>query len=269
MLGYTSTTPVSTPVDITAISSLPIYQKNITDVIMDNHVITYSTSTGKLIGNYMLAVDSDGVIYEWGRYITSMQVCTKFDSITQTIFGNTSITNKLQIANQLLKNNCKDMGNYNSRTTINGNNKKWNVIYNRNTYEIISVEELNLAPLYQNLLQRKDITAVLDSTHIELSDGKVYKISETGVLTEVTDYEPSNEVSEYPNIEIPGVNVVKNTMYKALDEQGNLYVWGIGLGGYTDNGIAAFEAIITTAREYIVEPIYSVTNGWTVIKSNY
>ncbi len=269
MLGYTSTTPVSTPVDITANLTLPIYQKNITDIIMNNYVITYSTSTGKVIGNYILAVDSDGVIYEWGNGITSMQVCTKFDSITQSIFGNTSITNKLQIANQLLKNNCSDMGSNNARTTINANNKKWNVIYNRNTYEIISVEELNLAPVYQNLLQRKDITAVLDSTHIELSDGKVYAISETGVLTEVTDYEPSNEVPEYPNIEIAGVNIVDNTNYKALDDQGNLYVWGPYSGGYPNIGADVANAINTTAREYIVEPIYSVTNGWTVIKSNY
>jgi len=269
MLGYTSTTSVSTPEDITANSTLPIYEKNITDIIMNNYIINNSTYAGKVIGKYILAVDSDGVIYEWGDYITSMQVCTKFDSITQSIFGNTSATNKLLIANQLLKNNCTDLGNNNAITTISANNKKWNVIYNRTTYEIISVEELNLAPVYQNLLQRKDITAVLDSTHIELSDGKVYAISETGVLTEVTNYEPSNEVPEYPNIEIPGVNIVDNTNYKALDDQGNLYVWGPSSGGYPNIGEDVANAINSTAREYIVDPIYSVTNGWTVIKSNY
>ncbi|HOZ55403.1 MAG TPA: SpaA isopeptide-forming pilin-related protein, partial [Clostridia bacterium] len=267
MLGYASTTPVTIPVDITANSTLPIYKKNIKDIIIKNFKYLNGTNYVKSIGGYIIAIDSDGVIYEWGNNIASMQVCTKFDNITQTIFGNMLPENKLVIAKQLLTLDSENRSN--SSVIIEANNKKWIVNYNASTFEITSFAELNLNEIYKDKLQRKDITAVLDSTHIELSDGKVYEISETGTLTSVANYEPSNEVPEYPNVEIDGVNIIKNTRYKALDDQGNLYVWGPSSGGYPNLGEDVANAINTTVREYIVEPIYSVTNGWTVIKSNY
>ena len=112
------------------------------------------------------------------------------------------------------------------------------------------------------------IAEVLDETHIKDENGTIYVLNYYGnpIIVSVT-YEPIQYT--YEPVTLEGVNVVKNTNYKALDDEGNLYVWSKYTGGYKDFMPTSKEAISTTEREYIVEPETYQGNGWSEVKANY
>ena len=103
---------------------------------------------------------------------------------------------------------------------------------------------------------------------MKTEDGKTYKLTPTST-TEYTIEEVTTEtpVSKYEGeeIKIDGANIVKQTKYKALDDNGKLYVWG----NYT--GISqVFDGVLClTDEQYYIAPIYSKTNGWSVIKNQF
>ena len=82
------------------------------------------------------------------------------------------------------------------------------------------------------------------------------------------NYEPEFETI-YDPVTIPGVNVVDYAKYKALDDEGNLYVWDKYTGGYQEISDNPEGAVNTTENEYIVEPLVVHSNGWSAIQAGY
>ena len=83
--------------------------------------------------------------------------------------------------------------------------------------------------------------------------------------TTLFDYIVNPKKQYTGEIKIEGVNIIEKTKYKALDDSGKLYVWG----NYT--GISqAFDGVLClTDEQYYIAPIYSKTNGWSVIKNQF
>lgn len=243
-LGFTATEEQTTAICISENETLPIYQKNITDI-------------AKLrIGNSsynIIAIDSDGKAYEWGASLDMIE-SNKIDVATQTIYGDTTSVHKMEVVNKLET----AIDSYYADRVL-----KCRVFINGKFYEInnANFDEVNEVIVTQENWV-SPISEFLDGETFKTVDGTVYKIMS---LELVKYYTPIQEKEYNTTIRIPGANIVSQTRYKALDDQGNLYVVGEYTGGYS----STVEPICATQGDYVVEPIYSSGNGWTQVKKVY
>ena len=234
----------TTAICISENETLPIYQKNITDI-------------AKLrIGNSsynIIAIDSDGKAYEWGASLDMIE-SNKIDVATQTIYGDTTSVHKMEVVNKLET----AIDSYYADRVL-----KCRVFINGKFYEInnANFDEVNEVIVTQENWV-SPISEFLDGETFKTVDGTVYKIMS---LELVKYYTPIQEKEYNTTIRIPGANIVSQTRYKALDDQGNLYVVGEYTGGYS----STVEPICATQGDYVVEPIYSSGNGWTQVKKVY
>lgn len=112
------------------------------------------------------------------------------------------------------------------------------------------------------------ITEIIDDTHIKTSDNKIYEISDNGTFTYVDSYTPG-AAPTYTEPAIPGVTVVDYSNYKALDDEGNLYVWNQYTGGFKNVGSTSTDAINISEEEYTVAPVMLDSDGWSAIRASY
>ena len=112
------------------------------------------------------------------------------------------------------------------------------------------------------------IDSVVEEDEIKTKDWKIYKITPTqdGKYT-IAEVETTTEFSTAEpdeTITIKGVNIIKQTKHKALDDEGNLYVWNsyTGLKKYIN------EVTCLTKEEYSIDPIYLHGNGWSIITAS-
>ena len=93
---------------------------------------------------------------------------------------------------------------------------------------------------------------------IVLNDVNTYAIEETSLPTEFSTATPET------SIEIEGVTIKKQVKHKALDNNGNLYVWDVNTGINKEiNGY-----LNLTGERYVIDPIYNHGDGWVVIKGS-
>lgn len=114
-----------------------------------------------------------------------------------------------------------------------------------------------------------EIAQILDENHFKGTDGNNYEISDNGAIKLVSVTYKAPEPPVYDTATIPGATVVKNTNYKAVDDEGNLYVWYKYLGGFKDFSPTSILSIKANDEEYIVEPEIYYGNGWSEVKANY
>ena len=231
-----------------------------------------NANKGELVGKtivqntVVMAIDSEGNLYGWSGYdgiysetpgepicINSREISKQANIKFNNTLLNVPVINKLngiKIAEILNDQIVKDVnGNY------------WFFPENG---QVINITE----KAKQDSTLSFEIAEVIDNTHIKSTEDVIYAISNDGKFTKLATYEPA-EAPEYSEVTIEGVNIVDYSQYKALDENGNLYVWGMYTGGYSSGIETSEQAICTTTSEYIVEPIYSQTNGWSVVKGVY
>lgn len=117
-------------------------------------------------------------------------------------------------------------------------------------------------------LGKGEITEIIDDTHVRCADGKTYAIADDGTLTAVDSYTPGSAPT-YTEPVIPNVTVVDYSNYKALDADGNLYVWNQFTGGFKNPPATSTDAINLSEEEYTVAPVIQDSNGWSAIRASY
>lgn len=112
------------------------------------------------------------------------------------------------------------------------------------------------------------IDEIIDDTHIRANNGKTYEIADDGTLTEVDSYTPG-PAPTYTEPVIPNVTVIDYSNYKALDADGNLYVWNQYTGGFKNPPETSTDAINLSEEEYTVAPVMLDSNGWSAVRAAY
>lgn len=200
------------------------------------------------------AIDSENNVYRWTtneyaiRATCLSDVCRQYEDKFGT-FDKDKVIN-------IIKANCDNI-------IMRSNDNKIYTLRDMKTFEVCSFED----ELYGGIGR---IVNVVGSKYIQTENGKIYNIVENynGTIT-LSNVEsvPENDVIEQDEdlVEIPGANIVKKLKYKALDSNGNLYVWDSYTGIYEE----MIGPINLTETEYSVKPIVIRGNGWTIIKNNY
>lgn len=219
------------------------------------------------IGNTILITDSNDNLYAClgmsSATVYSPSLFTQYDDIIAEIYGEATNETRKDFVRQL-----------------DGTNNGL-IVHNGKTYQIktenseTTCTEINLVKRYINGLGV--VQEVVGEYEVLSDDGRIYRLTPDGTtsytLTEVseaTEFTTQATVVTNPedaSIEVEGKTIVKQSPHKALDSDGNLYVWDeyTGLTTYEqENG-----TVNLTEKEYDVEPIYLHSNGWTIIKSCY
>lgn len=226
-------------VELTNKSGSPIYGKQIKDI--------------EKVGGTIFITDSDGVIYA----ITSKDmynnvnphIYTEGDYIAEALYGEATNETRRKVIDKMKTNSYLFVENGKAYLNQNGACK-----------ESVYMNE------FLNGIGKID--SVVGEDEIKTKDGKIYKITPTqdGKYT-IAEVETTTEFSTAEpdeTITIKGVNIIKQTKHKALDDEGNLYVWDsyTGLKKYIN------EVTCLTKEEYSKEPIYLHGNGWSIITAS-
>lgn len=226
-------------VELTSKSGSPIYGKQIKDI--------------EKVGGTIFITDSDGVIYA----ITSKDmynnvnphIYTEGDYIAEALYGEATNETRRKVIDKMKTNSYLFVENGKAYLNQNGACK-----------ESVYMNE------FLNGIGKID--SVVGEDEIKTKDGKIYKITPTqdGKYT-IAEVETTTEFSTAEpdeTITIKGVNIIKQTKHKALDDEGNLYVWNsyTGLKKYIN------EVTCLTKEEYSIEPIYLHGNGWSIITAS-
>lgn len=208
----------------------------------------------EIINNTVLATTKDGRLYAWaGMSNSEVPVFyDMYDDIIEELFG---------VANNDTRKEFTKNVPQNGLFFANDKVYKLETINSELTYAEVSYTE-------QFINGFAKIQKVVGEDEIQTEDGTIYKVVSTDGITfdlQQTEEKTPFKEEEITEIEIEGVNLIKQTKYKALDDKGNLYVWD------TYKGLANnLEGIVClTNQEYYVEPIYSHSNGWSVIKNQF
>ena len=235
-------------------SSSPMYGKQIEDI--------------EKIGNTVLMTDSDGILYAAfgiGNDDDFFEPCvfTQYDEIITRFYGEATNETRKQFVNDL---NAKKLTD--SNITIFAKDGK--------TYELKFVDkqlvcnEISYTSEYVNGLGNLD--SVVGEFEVKAEDGKIYRFTPDGVdsytLSEVTETTEFSTATPDETVTLDGINVVKQTAHKALDDKGNLYVWG-DYTGLVEKPEDATEVVSLTETEYSIKPIYLRSNGWSIISAGY
>lgn len=212
-----------------------LYQKQLKDI--------------QVIGTDFIVIDIDDNMYAWGESSSTPILCTQYDDIILKLFG--EVNNENRIKYLQMKATC-------------GIHKIGNTFYNINTGEVYDYTKEQ----YINGIGK--IEGVVGEWEIQTQDGTIYQVRPTSALQFVV--EKVEQATDFVNvevdpIEIEGANIVKQTKYKALDDKGNLYVWddytGLSYG-------ASFDGVLClTNEQYYIKPIYSNSNGWSIIRNQF
>lgn len=213
----------------------------------------FSSDTSYIDGTGYI-VEGDGTVIAWGRFTNNSEYhnYTEHDDIITTIYGEATKENKLKFLEKL-----------NSSMPI--VQKVGDITYVVR-YDGSKVICTNLVKEYINGLGR--INQVVGENEVKTEEGKIYRIIPEGTLSYIIEETTTTTLFATPEVEekqIEGANIVKQTTYKALDDAGKLYVWD----DYT--GISnTFEGVLClTDEQYYIAPIYSKSNGWSVIKNQF
>lgn len=235
---------------LTTTEGSPFYNMTITDIEYDNS-LTYR----------VYVTNSEGEVYTWianGSSSTAPvpELLTKYDAAITELYG--EVNNDLR----------KKFINSSMATTTGTLFMKDNKIYDvRLVGTEIQIKEVDLTSQFVNGIG--NITSVVGEREIQTEDGDIYQVVATGSDTyelqkvdEATPFETA-EPGESPDLS--GITVVKQTKHKALDNQGKLYVWD----EFTGLKPATTGLTCVTDIEYQVEPVYSTSDGWSVVKGSY
>ncbi len=201
----------------------------------------------------------DGIIYKMSLYDNSMtEVTDKYDELIKFTYGVDEVTTEQR-----------------KEAIISGLDSKSPVKKDGKVYIVTTDSEDKY--IYKEVKNPDQyiggigtITEVVGENEIKTSSGKIYQlvpsgtdsftINETDTPTEFT----TGRLAE-PTVTIDGTTVVEQTPHKALDIRGNLFVWDTYTGLTKET-----EGIVNlTEEELSVEPIYSHTNGWTVVVTSH
>ena len=225
--------------ELTSITDSPIYGKQIKDI--------------ENIGSTTFITDSDGVIYAMNLTDISNNanphIYTEGDYIVEALYGEVTNETRRKVIDKMKINSSLFVENGKAYLDQNGVCK-----------EHICMNE------FLNGIGRTD--SVVGEDEIKTKDGKIYKITPTqdGKYT-IAEVETTTEFSTAnpdETITIDGVNIVKQTKHKALDDKGNLYVWD----SYTGLQKKINEVTCLTKEEYSIDPIYLHGNGWSIITAS-
>lgn len=220
-----------------------------------------------MIGGTIFIIDENDVMYAWfgfGSTSLGVEFTTEYDEIVEKLYGEVNNDNRKKLIKLL------DDNNITSKTATGV------ALYKADTglYKV-QFENSKLTCTQVNPAESEyiggigKIEKVVGEDEIQTSLGKTYKVKATSstafTIDETTEVTPFTNEGVKP-VEIEGVNIVKQTTYKALDDKGNLYVWG---GKYTGLSTALDGIVCLTNEQYYVKPIYSNTNGWSVIKNQF
>lgn len=206
-----------------------------------------------LIKNTMMAIDFDGNLYTWSGVsgATEPTVYTNFDEIVAQVYGESTNENKIKLVKAI------------SAGIIKTEKGIFKIEY---ANAQITCTKVELTGEYINGLG--NINQVVGEKEVQTEEGTIYRITPEGTSSYTIEETTTTTLFATPEIEekqIEGANIIKQTTYKALDDAGKLYVWG----DYT--GISnTFEGVLClTDEQYYVAPIYSKSNGWSVIKNQF
>jgi len=218
------------------------------------------------IGSTIFMTDSDGVLYAaYGIATDDFRPCvfTQYDEIITRFYGEATNETRKQFVNDL---NAKKLTD--SYITIFAKDGK--------TYELKFVDkqlvcnEISYTSEYVNGLGNFD--SVVGEYEVRAEDGKIYRFTPDGdnayTLSEVTETTEFSTATPDETVTLDGINVVKQTAHKALDDKGNLYVWG-DYTGLVEKPEDATEVVSLTETEYSIKPIYLRSNGWSIISAGY
>jgi len=232
--------------------SVPIYGKQIENI--------------EKVGSTALMTDTEGILYAAGGIATdNFRPCvfTQYDEIITRFYGEATNETRKQFVNDL---NAKTLTA--SNITIFAKDGK--------TYELKFVDkqlvcnEISYTSEYVNGLGNLD--SVVGEYEVRAEDGKIYRFTPDGdnayTLSEVTETTEFSTATPDETVTLDGINVVKQTAHKALDDKGNLYVWG-DYTGLVEKPEDATEVVSLTETEYSIKPIYLRSNGWSIISAGY
>ena len=232
--------------------SVPIYGKQIENI--------------EKVGSTALMTDTEGILYAAGGIATdNFRPCvfTQYDEIITRFYGEATNETRKQFVNDL---NAKKLTD--SNITIFAKDGK--------TYELKFVDkqlvcnEVSYTAEYVNGLGNLD--SVVGEYEVRAVDGKIYRFTPDGdnayTLSEVTETTEFSTATPDETVTLDGINVVKQTAHKALDDKGNLYVWG-DYTGLVEKPEDATEVVSLTETEYSIKPIYLRSNGWSIISAGY
>ena len=219
------------------------------------------------IGNTVLITDNEGKLYACEGLSTatysSAELFTKYDEIVQELYGEVTNETRKQLVSVLATAGVTKTSSL-SKAIIRRNNKTYQLQIENSE---LTCKEINLTGEYINGIG--NIQSVVGEYEVQTEDGKMYRLTPNGVdsytLSEVSEATDFTTATPDEPVTLEGVNVVKQTAHKALDDQGNLYVWD----EYTGLTTETQGTVNLTEREYDVEPVYLHSNGWSIIKSNF
>lgn len=233
--------------------------KVIKDIDMIGNQGTYS---GLII---VFAEDSQGNLYAWDGIANSTTpvLFTAYDETIKKLYGEVNNETRKEFALLLAKNDIVSVTSTNIALFQNETS-----LYKLQFVDSVLTCTENPYTEDEFIGGIGKIVSVVGEDEIQTSDGTIYKLESTN-MTEFTIEKtekatPFKELEIEP-VEIEDVNIIKQTKYKALDDKGNLYVWD----NYCGLSSILSGIVCLTNEQYYVKPIYSRTNGWSVIKNQF
>ena len=223
--------------------------KEITDIQYANNVYSFVDEDGKV---YCYAVTDTASIFA----TTTLKEFTDFDEAIEKIYGEVTTQNKLDII----------ANSYESDSVCYVANNSGDAYSIQKNEDEITVALMNVSR--ESIDGVGTIVNVIGEYEFAAKDGRKYKVTPTGVseyeIAETDTATPYQTAEPDSSVQLEGVTVVKQTQHKALDNKGNLYVWG----EYTGLEEETTEPFNMT-EDYVVEPVYYNGSGWTVIQKQY
>ena len=229
-------------------SESALYNQKVTDFENINGTMIITGENGKLYG------------YQ-GVHGTTMGEFTFYDDFIQDVYGEVNNDLRIQVTREFTRFN-RPRANYATKyLSTNGD------VYDVSLYN--GVLTWSRTKLSENYFGVGKVSRVVGEYEFEDIFGDIYRVTPTGVniytVEKTTNITPFQTAEPTEEIQIDGVEIVKQTQHKALDSNGNLYVWDEYTGLSKDT-----EGVVNlTDTEYSVEPIYSHGNGWSVVKRSY
>ena len=208
--------------------------------------------------DYVFAECSDGSLYRVNNS-TPVLITDQNDDLIRFLYNVDEVTNdqRMEIINADL--------DYRKSGKVNNKICNFGYDYSTHTY---SYTEIKNPDEYVGGIGK--IVEVVGENEIKTVNGNMYNVVPSG--TDSFNIIGTNAATEFttgrlaePTVTIDGTTVVEQTPHKALDIRGNLFVWDTYTGLTKET-----EGIVNlTEEELSVEPIYSHTNGWTVVVTSH
>lgn len=229
---------------ITTNSNSPLYGKKFTDIQFAGSDYSW--------GGVILGITTDNEAYYIKGYWSdkSPRSLSYNDSSVSTVYGADNVDNahRIQIFNEP------------SLTYSNG--KFFLIDRDGSAYET----PRNYLEHYYNGVGIID--EIIGEYDFKNTDGKMYRITPTGVnkysIGEITSPMEFTTATPGDPITVDGATIVKQVKHKALDSEGNLYVWDTHTGLIDETeGVVCLTDTVNS-----VDPVYNEGNGWTVIQGS-